>query len=203
MATGVLDMTIRCAIYARVSTAGQQSIPAQLEALREFAAMWGWEVVQEVKEVGSGAKHRPKREALLKAARRREIDAILVWKLDRWGRSLPDLVNTLQELVDLGVQFVSLRDALDFSTPAGRALAGMLAVFAAFERDLLQERVRSGIAHAKKHGTRSGKPIGRPDTARQRTTEVRALASCGLSTTAIARKLDLGYGSVYRILHAS
>ena len=104
---------------------------------------------------------------------------------------------------ELGVGFISLRAALDFSTPAGRALAGMLSVFAAFERDLLRERVRSGLAHAKRHGTRSGKPIGRPATARVRRTEIRALASQGLSMAEIARRLGIGYGSVHRTLHAS
>jgi putative DNA-invertase from lambdoid prophage Rac len=109
----------------------------------------------------------------------------------------------LEELADLGVAFVSLRESLDFSTPAGRAMAGMLSVFAAFERDLLRERVRSGLAHAKRHGTRSGKPIGRPATARLRKTEIRALASQGVSMTEIARRLGIGYGSVHRTLQAS
>ena len=191
---------MRAAIYARVSTAGQQSVPAQLEALRDYAAHRGWEVVQEVAEVGSGATVRPKREALLQAARRREFDVIAVVQLARWGRSLRDLVTSLEELAELGVGFVSLRDSLDFSTPAGRAMAGMLSVFAAFERDLLQERVRSGLAHAKRHGTRSGKPIGRPATARARRTEARALASQGVGKAEIARRLGIGYGSVYRLL---
>jgi DNA invertase Pin-like site-specific DNA recombinase len=191
---------MRAAIYARVSTPGQQSVPAQLEALREYAAHRGWEVVQEVAEVGSGASVRPKREALLQAARRREFDVIAVVQLARWGRSLRDLVTSLEELAELGVGFVSLRDSLDFSTPAGRAMAGMLSVFAAFERDLLQERVRSGLSHAKRHGTRSGKPIGRPATARVRRTEARALASQGVAKAEIARRLGIGYGSVYRLL---
>jgi DNA invertase Pin-like site-specific DNA recombinase len=191
---------MRAVIYARVSTPGQQSVPAQLEALREYAAHRGWEVVQEVAEVGSGASVRPKREALLQAARRREFDVIAVVQLARWGRSLRDLVTSLEELAELGVGFVSLRDSLDFSTPAGRAMAGMLSVFAAFERDLLQERVRSGLAHAKRHGTRSGKPIGRPATARVRRTEARALASQGVGKAEIARRLGIGYGSVYRLL---
>ena len=198
-----MSRTTRCALYARVSTSGQQSVPAQLEALREYAAQRGWDIVQEVAEVGSGAKARPQRETLLKAAMRREIDVIAVVQLARWGRSLPDLVTTLQELSELGVAFVSLGDSLDFSTPAGRALAGMLSVFAAFERDLLRERVRSGLAHAKRHGTRSGKPIGRPATARVRKTEIRALASQGFSMAEIARRLGIGYGSVHRTLHAS
>ncbi len=194
---------VRCALYARVSTAGQQSVPAQLEALREYAQRRGWTVVQEVSDVGSGAKSRPKREALIAAARARSIDAIAVYKLDRWGRSLADLVATMQELTELGVGFVSVSDSIDLTTAAGKALAGMLSVFAAFERDLIIERVRSGMNHAKKHGTRSGKAIGRPAFAAERSVEVRALRSKGLSLPAIVAKTGLSYGSVHRLVSAT
>jgi putative DNA-invertase from lambdoid prophage Rac len=190
----------RCALYARVSTAGQQSVPAQLEALREYAIRRGWQVVQEVAEVGSGAKARPKRAALMMAARARVIDAVVVVQLTRWGRSLADLVVTMQELTELGVGFVSVNDGIDLTTAAGRALAGMLSVFSAFERDLLIERVRSGMAHARKHGTRSGRAIGRPATVAARATEIRALAHQGVSMAGIARQLHVGYGSVHRTL---
>ena len=189
----------RCAIYARVSTAGQQSVPAQIDAMRDYATRRGWTVVMEVSEVGSGAKARPKREAVMVEARRRDIDVIVVAKLDRWGRSLSDLVNSLEELAAIGVGFVSLADSLDMTTPGGRAFAGMLKVFAAFERDLIVDRVRNGLIHAKKHGTRSGKAIGRPATARERSVEVRALRSQGLSLPAIVAKTGLSYGSVHRI----
>ena len=94
----------------------------------------------------------------MRAARRREIDAIVVWRLDRWGRSLADLVGTLHELQSLGVGFISLHEALDFTTPTGRAMAGMLAVFAEFEREILRERVKAGIAQARRRGTRHGRP---------------------------------------------
>jgi putative DNA-invertase from lambdoid prophage Rac len=197
------EKTVRVALYARVSTAGQQSVPAQLEALREYAHRRGWVVAQEVSEVGSGAKSRPKREALMAAARARSIDAIAVVKLDRWGRSLADLVTSMQELVELKVAFVSVADSIDLTTAAGQALAGMLSVFAQFERQLIIERVRSGMSHAKKHGTRSGKAIGRPATIAQRATEIRALAHEGLSMAAIARKLGLGYASVHRVVTGS
>ena len=105
---------------------------------------------QQIKEVGSGAKTRPQREELLKAARRREVDVIIVWRLDRWGRSLADLVTTLKELSRSGIGFVSLNEAIDLTTPSGRALAGMLAVFAEFERDILRERVKAGITQARR-----------------------------------------------------
>jgi len=100
------------------------------------------DIALQVKEVGSGASQRQLRERLLEAARRREIDVVLVWRLDRSGRSVTDLLAKLQELEHLGVGFVSLNEALDLTTPAGRAMAAILAVFAAFEREILQERVR-------------------------------------------------------------
>ena len=138
----------RVGLYARVSTHDQQTLPLQLSAMREHAESRGWTVAIIVEEVGSGVRDRPKREDLMRAARRREIDLILVWRLDRWGRSLVDLVTTLQELTALQVGFVSLSEALNLTTPSGRALAGMLAVFAEFERDILRDRVKAGIAQA-------------------------------------------------------
>src|SRR5207253_11513890 len=126
---------MKVALYARVSTHDQQTLPLQLKAMRAYAKKRGWNVVKQIKEIGSGAKTRPQREELLKAARRREVDVIIVWRLDRWGRSLADLVSTLKELSDLSVGFVSLTEAIDLTTPSGRALAGMLAVFAEFEID--------------------------------------------------------------------
>jgi hypothetical protein len=116
----------RAGLYARVSTDDQQAIPLQIRALREYAARRGWTIALQVKEVGSGASQRQLREKLLEAARRREIEGVLVWRLDRWGRSVADLLTTLQELDHLGVGFVSLTEALDLTTPAGRAMAALL-----------------------------------------------------------------------------
>jgi putative DNA-invertase from lambdoid prophage Rac len=178
-------------------------VPAQLEALGEYAGRRGWSVVQEIAEVGSGAKRRPKREALMAAARARAIDVIAVMKLDRWGRSLPDLVSSLEELTQLGVGFVSVSDSIDLTTATGRLLAGILSAIAAFERDLIIERTRFGLQHAKKHGTRSGKAIGRPVVAAARAVEVHALRHQGLSLPEIAKKTGLGYGSVQRLLTGS
>jgi hypothetical protein len=120
---------LRVGLYARISTHDQQTLPLQVKAMRQYARRRNWKVVKTVEDVGSGAGERPQREELIKAARRRQIDAILVWRLDRWGRSLLDLIGSLQELSTLGVGFVSLCEALDLTTPSGRALAGMLAVF--------------------------------------------------------------------------
>ena len=116
---------LRAGVYARVSTNDQQTLPMQLRALRDYAARRGWTIAVQVKEVGSGASQREMREKLIEAARRREVDVVLVWRLDRWGRSVADLLATLQELEHLGVGFVSLTEA-----PGGRAMAALLAVFA-------------------------------------------------------------------------
>ena len=170
----------------------------QLAAMREYAKRRGWKVALEVKEVGSGAKTRPKREELLRAARRREVDAIVVWRLDRWGRSLLDLIATLQELHAVGVGFVSLTEALDMTTPGGRALAGMLAVFAEFERDILRDRVKAGIAQARKEG----RPHGRPPTVRHHEAEISTLFKKGISKRQIAARLSISRASVRRMLPA-
>ena len=116
---------LRAGLYARVSTNDQQTLAMQSRAMREYAARRGWTIAGNVREVGSGAAKREAREKLLEAARRREIDVVLVWRLDRWGRSVTDLLATLQELEHLGVGFVSLTEALDLTTPAGRAMAGL------------------------------------------------------------------------------
>jgi len=170
----------------------------QTRALREYATRRGWTIALQVKEIGSGASQREQREQLLEAARRREIDVVLVWRLDRWGRSVTDLLATLQELEHLGVGFVSLTEALDLTTPAGRAMAGLLAVFAEFEREILRERVRAGLAHARQNGQR----LGRPATAGLYADKIRKLYRAGTSKSEIARRLNIGRTSVRRILAA-
>ena len=187
---------LRAGLYARVSAIDQQTLPMQNRAMREYAARRGWTIALEVREVGSGAVKREAREKLLEAARRREIDLVLVWRLDRWGRSVTDLLATLQELEHLGVGFVSLTEALDLTTPSGRAMAGLLAVFAAFEREILQERTKAGLAHARQNGKR----LGRPATAAIHDAEMRKLHRAGVSKSEIARRLQIGRTSVRRIL---
>jgi len=179
-----------------VSTHDQQTLPMQLTEMRAYAKRRSWKVALEEKEVVSGATARPKREELLRAARRREIDAILVWRLDRWGRSLLDLIGTLQELYCVGVGFVSLTEALDMTTPGGRALAGMLAVFAEFERDILRDRVRAGIAQARKEG----RPHGRPPTVQKHAGQIKTLFAGGISKRQIAARLHISRASVRRML---
>jgi putative DNA-invertase from lambdoid prophage Rac len=187
---------LRVGLYARVSTEDQQTIPLQIRAMREYAARRGWSITVQVKEVGSGASQRELREKLLEAARRREIEVVLVWRLDRWGRSVPDLLATLQQLEHLGVGFVSLTEALDLTTPAGRAMAGLLAVFAEFEREILRERVRAGLAQARQNGQRLGWPV----TAALHADQVQKLYRAGLSKAEIARRLTIGRTSVRRML---
>lgn len=187
---------LRAGLYARVSTNDQQTLGMQMRALREYVARRGWTIALQVKEVGSGAAQREQREKLLDAARRREIDVVLVWRLDRWGRSVTDLLATLQELEHLGVGFVSLTEALDLTTPAGRAMAGLLAIFAEFEREILRDRVRAGLAHARQNGKR----LGRPLTAGRQAAQIRKLHRAGISKSEIARRLQIGRTSVRRIL---
>jgi DNA invertase Pin-like site-specific DNA recombinase len=183
-------------LYARVSTHDQQTLPLQIHAMREYAAKRRWTIVAQIKEVGSGASQRERRETLLAAARRREIDVVLVWRRDRWGRSVADLVSTLQELQHLGVAFVSLTKALDLTTPAGRAMAGLLAVFAEFEREILRERVRAGLDHARQQGQR----LGRPPSVVHCAVQAQKLYRRGSSKSEIARRLQISRTSVRRLL---
>ena len=189
---------VRAGLYARISTQDQHTLPMQNRAMRDYADRRGWAIAMQVKEVGSGALQRQQREKLLEAARRREIDAVVVWRLDRWGRSVTDLLATLQELEHLGVGFVSLTEALDLTTPAGRAMAGLLAVFAAFEREILGERVRAGLAHARQNG----RQLGRPLTAGLHANQIGKLHGSGISKSEIARRLNIDRTSVRRILAA-
>src|SRR5437016_6536157 len=187
---------LRVGLYGRVSTEDQQTSPLQIRAMREYAARRGWAVAGQVKEIGARASQGERREKLLEAARRREFGVVWVGRLDRWGRSVTDLLATLQELEHLGVGFVSLTEALDLTTPAGRAMAGLLAIFAEFEREILRERTRAGLAQARLNGKR----WGRPETAGLQAAEIRKLYRAGASKSEIARRLEIGRTSVRRIL---
>lgn len=190
---------MRVGIYARVSTHDQHTLPMQLKQMKEYIGHRNWKLAAEVQEIGSGATTRPRREELLKMARRREIDAVLVWKLDRFGRSLADLITTLNELRDIGVTFISLTESLDFSTSSGRAMAGMLSTFAEFERDIIRERVKAGIANAREHG----KSHGRPKTAALKRDDIRKLKKSGLNNSQIARRLKISRSSVISLQKSS
>jgi len=186
----------RAALYARVSSYDQKTLLLQLGQMRKYARDRDLVIAVEVQDVGSGAKDRPKRDEIMKAARRREIDTVIVWKLDRWGRSLVDLVGSLKELGELGVGFVSLTEALDLNTSTGRAMMGLLGVFAEFERDILRERVKAGIAHARS----LGRPHGRPKSVALEIGRISKLKAEGKSHSEIARRLKIGRTSVRRLL---
>jgi DNA invertase Pin-like site-specific DNA recombinase len=158
----------------------------------------GGTTTMQIKEIGSGAAERKFGEKLVDAARRREIDVVLVWRLDRWGQSVTDLLATFQQLEHFGVGFVWLTEALDLTTPAGRAMAGLLAIFAEFEREILRERVRASLVHARQNGKRLGRSI----TAGLQAAEIRKLHRAGVAKAEIARRLQIGRTSVRRILAA-
>jgi len=150
----------RVALYARVSTSnGHQSPELQLRELRQFSAARGWKIVEEFVDQGvSGSKdRRPALDRLMAAARSRKIDIIAVWKLDRWGRSLKHIVDSLDELEKLGVAFVSFKDSLDLTLASGRMLMQIIGAMAEFERELIRERVKAGLRLARSKGVRLGR----------------------------------------------
>jgi putative DNA-invertase from lambdoid prophage Rac len=189
-------MKVGC--YARVSTSDKGQDPQmQLRELREYCANRGWTIAGEYIDVGvSGSRDsRPQLNRLMTDAKQRRFDAVLVWKLDRFGRSLKHLVSALGEFESLGVSFVSLRDSFDLTTPAGRLMFNMVASFAEFERDLIRERVRAGIAHRRAKGFRVGrKPIAIDST------RLQALRAEGLTIREIADELDCSRSLVHKTL---
>lgn len=183
-----MDSNLRVAIYARVSTIDKRQDPElQLRELREYAGRRGWQIEAEYVDAGvSGAKEsRPQLNTLMKAARQRQFDAVLVWKLDRFGRSLKNLVTALADLHAMGIAFVSFREGLDLSTPTGRLMFHIVGAIAEFERELIRERVRAGMANARFKGRKLGRPAAYVDMF-----SVGARRASGESLRAIAR--DLG-----------
>lgn len=193
----------RVALYLRVSTDGQTT-ENQRRELIQVVERAGWQVVEVYEDAGiSGAKGRADRPAfdrLHKDAVRRRFDLVMAWSVDRLGRSLRDLVNFLHELQGIGIDLYLHKQALDTTTPSGKAMFGMLGVFSEFERAMIQERVKAGMARAKAHGTESGRPIGRPRSvdARKRKA-VLAGRKAGLSVRAIAKKVGLSTGTVHGV----
>ena len=193
----------RCAIYCRVSTQDQNS-SLQVRELTEFVNnRTGWTIhrVYEDKRTGSNG-NRPQLKALLKAARQREIDVVICWKLDRWFRSLKEIVTTLQELNELGVEFVSLKDNLDLTTSTGLLMMHIIAAFSEWEVSILRERVRSGLIAAKARGV----VLGRPQTVTPVLIEqVVTLRAQGLSIREIEQRLNkaISKTSIERILQSN
>jgi DNA invertase Pin-like site-specific DNA recombinase len=189
----------RVAIYARVST-DKQTTTQQVNELRVAAERHGWQVVGEYVEHGiSGAKGRdgrPKLDAMLKAAARREIDVIAAWSVDRLGRSLQHLVGLLEEIHAKGVDLYLHQQGLDTSTPSGKALFQMCGVFAEFERAMIVERVRAGLKRARSEGKR----LGRPPVGVHIERQVKALRAEGKGIIAISKRVHCGVGTVHRIV---
>lgn len=189
----------KVAIYARVSTDGQ-TVENQIRELKESAQRHQWEVVEIFKDEGiSGAKGRDRRpafDALCRAVTRREIDIVAAWSVDRLGRSLQHLVGFLGELHAKGGDLYLHKQGLDTSTPAGRAMFQMLGVFAEFERAMIQERIKAGLARTKKK-------LGRPRVADAKRERAVALKEAGKTVRTIAKETGLGVGTVHRILQTA
>jgi DNA invertase Pin-like site-specific DNA recombinase len=189
-------VTIRIAIYARVSTANNgQSPEMQIRELREYCDRRKWVVTSEYIDVGiSGAKDsRPELNRLMADAHRRRFDAVVVWKFDRFARSVSHLLKALETFQALGVEFVSLTEGVDTSTPTGRMIFTVLGAVAELERSLIRERVKAGLRNAKA----KGKHVGRPRLSVDRA-EIARLRAQGLSWLKISEKLNVGEGTVRR-----
>lgn len=192
----------RVGIYLRVST-DQQTTENQRRVLLEVAERSGWEVVAIFEDQGiSGAKGRDQRpgfDALLKAVSRREIDMVAAWSVDRLGRSLPDLIGLLTDLQAKGCDLFLHQQALDSSSASGRAMYGMLSIFADFERSVIGSRVRAGQARARARGV----TFGRPTLSRDRVARVeQALAAGTLSIRQIAKQTKVSTATVQRVKKA-
>src|SRR5271157_3277758 len=191
----------RVALYARVSTSnGNQDPELQISELREYVTRRGWEIAEIYTDNGvSGSKDsRPALNRLMADAGLRKFDTVLVWKLDRFGRSLRHLINALAELEARGIAFVSLRDNLDLGTPSGRLMFQIIGAMAEFERALIQERVKAGLRHARSKGKRLGRPTIVVDRSR-----IASLRAQGRGWKAIAPEMKLGVGTVLRAAQQS
>lgn len=188
---------MRVAIYARVSTAaGGQDPTMQTRELREYCARRGWDVSSAYVDVGiSGTKERrPELDRLMADAHKRRFDVVVVWKFDRFARSVSHLLRALETFKSLGIDFVSYSESMDTSTPAGKMVFTVLGAVAELERSLIVERVRAGLRNAKAKGKSLGRPRVFVDA--ERVAELRAM---GRSWPAISRELKVGVGTAYRV----
>ncbi len=191
---------MRVGIYARVSTTDKgQDVGLQLRDLEAYTKARGWTIRDRFVDEGiSGSQtKRPALDRLLCACRRRQVDVVLVWRLDRLGRSLKHLIMTLDELQSLGVAFVSLNEQLDCTTATGQLLLHLLGAFAEFERAIIRERVKAGLANARSKGKRLGRPSLAIDSV-----QVKTLRKTGHSIRKIARALHVSPASVHKTLSA-
>jgi len=189
---------LRAAIYLRVSTS-EQTVENQQRELEAAAAARGWSVVAVYADEGiSGAKgrdRRPQLDLMLKDAVRHRFDVVMVWAVDRLGRSLPDLVGSMQELHAAKVDLFMLQQGIDTTTPGGRAMFGMLGVFAEFERSMIQARVNAGLDRARAKGVK----LGRRPIAPNVEAAIRARLATGTGMLKIAAELGVGSGTVQRV----
>jgi len=196
-----LEDGMKAAIYARVSTANNGQDPTmQTRELREYCDRRGWTVAGEYVDIGiSGTKERrPELDRLLGEAHRRRFDAVVVWRFDRFARSVSHLLRALETFKSLGIEFVSLSEQVDTSTPTGKMVFTVLGAVAELERSLIVERVRAGLRNAKAKGKSLGRPRVAVDAAR-----IAALRSQGMSWAKIGERLGLGEGTVRRTAGAS
>ena len=184
----------RAALYARVSTQNGQNPEMQLRELREYCVRRGWQVFREYVDVGiSGSKEkRPELDRLMADAHRRQFDVLIVWKFDRFARSVSHLLRALENFQALGIEFVSLSEQMDTTTPAGKMVFTVLGAVAELERSIIVERVRAGIRNARAKGKRLGRPRRIVDAAR-----IASLRDQGISWRRIAGELGVGVATVH------
>jgi len=195
-------MSNRCAIYSRTSTA-EQTTSNQIRELREIAARKGLVIVSEFSDVMSGAKGRDKRtgfDDLIKGAVRKDFDMILVWSVDRLGRSLQDLVSFLNEIHSVECDLYIHQSGIDTSTPAGKMMFQMCGVFAEFERGMIRERVKAGQARAKAEGKHIGRPSNLNDGLKE---SIKYMRSQGVGIRKISKDLGVGVSTIYRVMEAA
>lgn len=188
---------LKTAIYARVST-DKQDVAMQLRELREYIKKRKWSVFKEFIDrgyTGSNIK-RPAFQAMLSAAHKRQFDVLLVWKLDRMSRSMKDLVSTLDKLGELGIDFVSYQNEMDTTTSTGKLIFHVLGAVAEFERDIISERVKAGLEHARAKGKILGRPAVKPFIIKK----AKELRREGLSFRAIEKRLGIDHSTIIKKL---
>jgi DNA invertase Pin-like site-specific DNA recombinase len=194
-------MVKRAAIYVRVST-DKQTIENQLRELRRIAERRGWEVVHEYHDAGisgsKGREARPGLDQMLKDAQRRHFDVVMAWAIDRLGRSLIDLLGTIQALETCGVDLYLDQQSIDTTTPPGRLMFQITGAFAEFERSMIRQRVRAGL----KRAVEKGSILGRPKINAELERRIQAQLRAGKGILATAKELGVGTGTVHRIARA-
>lgn len=188
------DLERRAAVYARVSTANGQDPQMQVRELCEYCKRRGWPIVREYVDIGiSGAKdRRPGLDRLIADAHKRKFEVIVVWKFDRFARSVSHLLRALETFRALGIEFVSLSEQVDTSTPTGKMIFTVLGAVAELERSLIAERVRAGLRHARAKGKRLGRPTKHVDPA-----QVAQLRAQGVSWRKVGLRLGVSPARAY------